>query len=413
MFTVFDTALSALSAISTAVDVVGNNLANLNTTGFKAGTVQFSDLMGQELGLGDASSQVGMGVMSPTVVTHYTQGTTQQSTGTLDAAISGNGFFVVRDANGQQLYTRAGNFSLDTSGHLVTASGANVQGWNAVGGVVNPNGAVSDIILPTGSVSAVPTTKMSLTVNLNAAGTTGSATGTYSAPIQVVDSLGAQHTLTATFTKTGSNAWSYTVTAPAADLGASAGPLATGSLAFDSSGRLTTPASGSDPVAVHLAGLANGAADQTIDWNLFNGASGLITQFAQDSSVSATNQDGQVAGQITGVQLDAGGLIVAKYSSGQKQTLGQVALAAIENPETLVSVGNNNLAATTTTSAPAIGASGSGGRGKIVAGTLEASTVDIATEFTNLITLQRSYSANSRVITTSDEMLQELMSVKR
>jgi flagellar hook protein FlgE len=144
-----------------------------------------------------------------------------------------------------------------------------------------------------------------------------------------------------------------------------------------------------------------------------NGASGLITQFAQDSSVSATNQDGLVAGQITGVRLDAGGLIVAHYSSGQDQTLGQVALAAIENPETLVSVGNNNLAATTTTSAPAIGASGSGGRGQIVAGSLEASTVDIATEFTNLITLQRSYSANSRVITTSDEMLQELMSVKR
>ena len=280
---------------------------------------------------------------------------------------------------------------------------------------MNPSGAVSDIVVPVNGVNAAsPTQNMSLAVNLNSAATVGQANATYSAPVQVIDGQGATHTLIVTFTKTGANAWDFAVTIPAADL-TSGGQtkVASGSLAFDGNGNMTTATVGKSPVQIKISGLLDGAPDQTINWNLVNGTTNLVTQFAQASGVSATSQDGTAAGQITKVSLQDGGLIVAQYSSGNQQTVGQLALASIQNPESLVSVGNNNLATTPASATPAIGASGTGGRGEIKAGTLESSTVDIATEFTNLITFQRSYSANSRVITTGDQMLQDLMNVVR
>jgi flagellar hook protein FlgE len=255
------------------------------------------------------------------------------------------------------------------------------------------------------------TTTMSLSANLDAGATVGSPSGTYAAPVQVVDSLGATHTLTATFTKTGANKWDYAVTLPGSDSKTGSDvQVAKGSLTFASDGTLDPTTA---PVTLKVAGLANGAADQNIDWSLVDGKTGLITQYAQKSGLSATKQDGVLAGQITNVGLSDGGQIVAHYSSGQQQVIGQLALAAITNPDSLTSAGNNNLAPTPGTSEAAIGAAGSGGRGNVVAGALEASTVDIATEFTNLITFQRSYSADSRVLTTGDEMLQDVLNVKR
>jgi flagellar hook protein FlgE len=165
---------------------------------------------------------------------------------------------------------------------------------------------------------------------------------------------------------------------------------------------------------VSIAGLADGASDMTINWNLFNSSgTGLVTQFTQANGVSATSQDGVAAGQITKVGISNGGLLVATYSNGQSATVGQIALATIENPGSMLAIGNNNLQPTASTSAPAIGASGTSGRGEIVGQSLEGSTVDIATEFTNLITFQRSYQANSRVITTADQMTQDLISLIR
>jgi flagellar hook protein FlgE len=415
MFTVLETALSALSGISSAVDVVGNNLANLNTTGFKASTVHFSEIMGQQLGSAASGSAIGQGVSAPLVVTSYTQGNDQRTNGALDAAISGSGFFVVHDSGNRQLYTRDGSFSLDSTGHLVTAAGSRVQGWNAAAGVLTTSGPADDIVVPMDGISAARATKgLSLSVNLNSAAVVDAPGATYSVPVQVVDSLGGSHTVTATFTKKGPNEWSYAVTLPEGDVTSEANAsLATGTLKFDSKGQLTSPTGDSGPVALKLTGLANGAADQTVNWSLYSGAQSLITQFATDNSISATLQDGQPAGQIASVGLEQGGLVVAHYSNGQQQTIGQIALASISNPDTLVSAGNNNLATTSATSAPTIGVAGTGGRGDIEAGALESSTADIATEFTNLITLQRSYSANARVITSADEMLQDLMSVKR
>jgi flagellar hook protein FlgE len=414
MFTSFTTALSALNSSSAAVSVVGNNLANLNTTGFKADTVQFADLMSQALGV-SASGQVGLGVGPAQTVKQFAQGSVQQTTGAFDAAIQGNGFFVVHDQSGQELYTRAGNFTLDASGHLQTASGASVQGWNAQSGVVNTNEPVTDIIIPVSGVSPAKATRnVSLNANLNAAGVIGATSGTYSTPVKVVDAQGGSHTLTFTFDKTATNGWNYTVTIPAEDLAPDGNTtLASGALTFDGAGRLLTPTAADSPIAISLSNLADGAADQSVDWNLYDGGSALLTQFSQISGVSGVSQDGLTAGQISKVCLSNGGLLVASYSNGQQLTVGQLALATIQNPGTLSAVGNNNLRRTPETSDPAIGAAGSSGRGQILGSSLEASTVDVATEFTNLISFQRTYQANSKVVTTVDQMTQELLGLIR
>ena len=415
MFTSFSTALSALNATSEAVNVVGANLANLNTTGYKAESVQFSDLVSQALGAGSANSQVGLGVGSARAVRQFTQGSIQQSGGAFDCAIQGKGFFVVHGQNGQTLYTRCGNFSLNSDGYLQTAGGDKVQGWNAQAAQIDTNTATGDIRVGlNGSTPAQAAKNLSLTVNLNAAGETGQTSGKFSAPIQVVDSLGGTHTLTVNFTKTGANAWSYDVTIPASDLGAGAATtLASGALGFSSSGELASPAATADPIAVKATGLANGAADLDIKWSLFQDGKSLLTQYAAASDLSASSQDGFGAGQITNLELSDGGLIQATYSNGQKTTVGQLALASISNPETLSAVGANNLEATPATGDVAIGAAGASGRGKIYGGSLEASTVDIASEFTNLISYQRTYQANSRVISTTDQMTQELIGLIR
>jgi flagellar hook protein FlgE len=409
----FSTALSGLSADSTAINVVGNDLANLNTTGYKSTELNFSDLMSQTLG--GAGSQVGMGIGQVSSFAKYTQGSLQNTSGPTDAAIQGNGFFVVKDSNNQQLYTRDGAFQVNSSGQLTTASGELVQGWNSLNGTVNTNAPISTISVPLGAtIPATATTTMKLGVNLDSRGTVGGASGSFSAPMQVVDSQGNTHTLTISFTKTAANAWDYSVSIPASDLTTGGTTtLTSGSLTFDANGQLATPASTTDPQTFTVAGLADGASDMPINWNLYDPTSGssLLTQVAETSGVASTWQDGLAAGQISNVSLQNGGLLVANYSNGKELTVGQLAVASISNPDSLSSVGNNNLAATSETAAASIGTANSGSRGQIVAGSLESSTVDIAQEFTNLLTFERGYQANSRVITASDQILQETVNL--
>jgi flagellar hook protein FlgE len=414
MFSSFSTALSGLNANSTEIDIIGNNLANLNTIGFKADSVQFSDLMSQQLGA-SASSAVGLGVAPAESVMQFQQGSIEQTGGALDAAISGNGLFVVSNSTGQQLYTRAGNFTLGADGSLLTATGEHVQGWGATAGVVNLNAPIGDITVPlTGVVPAKATTTISVDANLDSAAAGGAASGNFSTPVTVVDSQGGTHTVTLSFTNTGVNAWSYTATIPAADLKTGGTTtLASGNLTFDGNGQLLTPAAGA-PIALNIANLADGANDMTVNWAVYNPAgTGLLTQFAQSSGTSATNQDGLTAGQIVNINMGANGVLLANYSNGQQLPVAQLALANIQNPETLVSVGDNDLQATSATATPAIGTADSGGRGQVVGGALEQSTVDIAQEFTDLISAQRSYEANAKVITTSDQMLQDLIALKQ
>lgn len=411
MITAFSTALSALQGDNEAVNVIGNNLANMNTTGYKETEVEFSDLMSQVMG---GSEQVGLGIAPIQTETQYAQGTIQTTNGATDAAINGSGFFVVNNQAGQTLFTRAGDFQVAANGELETPTGEIVQGWNATGGTVNTNSAITNITLPLGgTVPASATTTMSINANLDSTPSSSTTESTFSAPIQVYDSLGNAHTLTATFTETAANTWSYAVTIPAADLkSGGTASVATGNISFNSDGTISSPAASATQPAVKITGLADGAADMNITWNLFDSSgNSTMTQLAQASGVSATNQNGFAAGQVSSVSIQDGGTIVAKYTNGQQATVGQIALATITNPNSLISVGNNELEASSTTAQPAIGVANSAGRGQIDGGALESSTVDMATQLTDLLQMQSSYQAASKVITTNDQMLEDTVSL--
>lgn len=420
MFTAFQTALSALNATSQGIDITSNNLANLNTTGFKASGVSFFDLVTQSYGTA-GHGQVGAGTSAMAVAT-YSQGTPQTTGNPLDAAIQGGGFFIVNNPNGSQVLTRAGNFKTDSSGYLVTQTGSRVQGWTQLNanGTVNTSGAIGDVQVPSGSLQKpVATTAFALSMNLDASAAVGSATGTFSYPIQAIDSLGNTQTLTASFTKTGPNAWTYNVTIPSSSLASpSTTPLATGTLAFNTDGTLQTPAaippSLLNQVAVPITGLADGAADLAINWNL-NDATGksTLTQVDSPSSVSANSQNGSASAQLTGVSIGEGGMIEGQFSNGLQKVLGQIALASIGNPDSLTALGNNTYQISAQTTLPVIGTAQTGGRGDIVGGSLESSTVDIAKEFTNLIVYQRGYQANAKVVNTEDQLTQDTISLKQ
>jgi flagellar hook protein FlgE len=414
MFDAFTTALSALNADVTAIDIVGNNLANLNTVGYKSDNVQFYDLISEQLGGTSSANSVGTGVSPAQALKQFVQGSIQTSSGPLDAAISGDGFFVVRDNIGRTLYTRAGDFKLAADGSLLSATGENVQGWMATGGQINLSAPMGNIIVPVnGVVPATPTTNLSLTANLDARPAVGATGASFSSPVQVVDSQGATHILTFSFTKTGVNAWSYTVTIPQADLKAGSNQIATGNLTFDANGQLLTPNQANGSIPLKITGLADGAADMTVNWNLYSGTTPQLSQFAQNSGVSGTQQDGFQAGQIAKISMGTDGIIIATYSNGQTAPIAQLALASIRNPDSMISVGNNNYQPTIDTAAPAVGAADSGGRGTVQGGALETSTVDVAQQFTQLMSFQRSYEAASKAITTTDQMLQTLIGLKQ
>jgi flagellar hook protein FlgE len=422
MFTTsFSTALSALSATSTAIDVVGNNLANLNSPGFKSSDVVFRDLVTQSLGAGLGETQVGFGTGQPLTVRHFTQGAIQTTSGLLDAAIQGDGFFVVKNDTGGTFYTRAGNFMVDKAGNLLTDTGCRVQGWTNMSGAaaLDTNGAIGNIIVPVGSLKPPNQTK-NFTVDLNLdSSAQPDATSKFSTPITVYDSLGTDHVLTLNFEKTGPNTWNYSVTIPGEEIeGGTAGtpyPIdgVSGAFTFDNTGKLVDPAYGA-PITFQIPGLADGAADMDLSWDPWASATvGRITQYGQNSASSANSQDGSAAAELDRVGLSDGGQILAHYTDGTQVVVGQVALASIRNPDTLVAAGNNNFQLSAGTAAPSIGVPGTGGRGTIVGGSIEASNVDIARQFTNLIVFQRGYEANARVITTADTISQDTIQLIR
>ncbi len=416
VFSAFSVALSALQAESSGIDTTGNNLANLNTNGFKGSTVDFQDMVSQAIGNGNSSSDQGLGVTIPLNIQQFTQGSIQTSSSSLDAAIEGNGFFIVQNQSGAQLYTRDGSFTVNADGMLQTQTGENVLGWTATPTGLNTSGPIGTIQVPAGTVlPPVATKNITMDLNLNA-NATADATSTFSQPIQIYDSLGAAHTLTATFVKSGANAWTETLTIPGADVGAT-GPqtIGTASLTFDpNTGLLTGPAAGS-PVQLTISGLADGATfPAAINLNLYDSSgAAALTQYAQPSSLSSSKQDGSAAAQMTSIAITNGGQIEATFSDGQTEVEGQLALANIRNPDTLNNVGSNEFSLSGTTAAPAVGTAQTGGRGQILGASLEASNVDMATQFTNLIVYQRGYQAATKVITTADSMTQDLVNLIR
>jgi flagellar hook protein FlgE len=308
---------------------------------------------------------------------------------------------------------------VDSSGNLLTDTGNMVQGWTQVDpttGQINTNGPIGNIVVPTGGLQApAPTTKLTADLNLNASAA-ADATSDFSTPVTVYDSLGNSHVLTIGFEKTAANTWSYQVSVPGADVSAgTAGtpfniPSASGTLKFDTNGNLTSPAAGS-PISIAIPGLNDGASDMNISWDPYNNGAPRITQFGQPSASSASGQDGSAAAQLVHVGLADGGQIVAQFSDGVQDVVGQVALASIRNPSTLIAAGNNSFQLSALTANPSIGSPGTGGRGSIVGGAVEASTVDIATEFTNLIVYQRGYEANAHVVTTADQLSQDTINL--
>ena len=414
----FSIALSGLNADSAALDVVGNNLANLNTTGYKDSNVSFYDLLQQSVAGG--STQIGGGVSAPQTERVFSQGSIQATGGNYDAAIQGNGFFVVQDPSGNTLYTRAGNFNLDANGNLVTATGQLVQGWVAQNGVVNTSGAVGNITIPSDALQTPSATQnFSLSLNLNAAGVAGQSSGSFSAPIQVVDSLGETHNLTVNFTETSPGNWNYEVDIPGADLtsGTAGTPsaVANGALTFDANGNLTSPTAPAQ-VQITITGLTDTANDMNLNWNLATESGAgtpIVTQYAATSAVSASTQDGVPASQVTQVSIANGGAITAQFSDGNQVVIGQLALASVSNPDSLIAVGQNNFEVGAKTATPVIGVPNTGTLGTVEGGSLETSTVNIATEFTNLIVYQNSYQANSKVISTLDQLTQALLALKQ
>jgi flagellar hook protein FlgE len=415
MGTAFSNALSGLKANSEAINVVSGNLANQNTYGYKANQVSFQELVSESLAGASTSNLTGASVV-PLSTQSFSQGSVTSTGQPYDAAIQGNGFFVVQNSQGQQAFTRAGNFTLDATGHLLTQGGEFVEGWNGINGAVNTNSPLSSIVVPVAGLRAPTTsTQFGLNLNLNANAAVGSTDATFSSPMQVVDSQGQTHVLTVTYTKTAPGAWSYDVTVPSADLKAGVGATTSllttpGSLTFDANGNLTSPAATDPPTVVTISGLADGAADMPLTWNFYDTAGkAQITQYDQASANLASSQNGTQAGQLTGISIGNNGQLTAAYTNGDKVAVAQLAVGTVLNPESMQDLGSNTFGVTSATSVPAIGTPGTGSRGTVTGGALEASTVDIATEFTNLLVYERGYQANSKVITTEDQVVQSTL----
>ena len=408
----FSIALSGLRANSVALSTIGNNLANLNTTAFKGQTTSFEDLFYQQIGSsgsGDAI-QVGAGTRVAGTSTDFTEGTIlpDSNANSADMALAGNGFFVVQQGGVQSL-TRAGNFQLSSSGGLITQDGQQVMGYAAVNGVVNQNSSLTPITIPVGlNEGAQATQNISVTTNLNSNATVGT---TFSSPVQIFDSLGQSHQVTVSYTKTATNTWNYSVDLPAGDF-TGVPSNNTGTLTFNSSGNLVSPAGSVNNITFPT--LVDGASNLSFNWNL-NNSSGTptISQLAAASSNTANSQDGFTSGVYQSFTVDSSGVITAQFSNGRTSTIGQLAVATVANTAGLTASGGNNYMTTAASGLATIGLAGVGGRGTVDDAALEQSNVNIATEFSNLIIAQRAFEANSKTVTTFDTISQDVISMVR
>jgi flagellar hook protein FlgE len=418
----FGVPLSGLIASQDQLSSVSNNLANLDTVGFKDQTVSFSDLFAQSSLTNGANNPIesGLGVTTSQTNSDFTDGGISSTGIASNMALSGNGFFVTQSNAGTQNYTRAGDFTVNPAGYLTTASGDLVMGYGATNGVVSTTGSLQSLQVGLGSViPASATSQFNIKANLNSNATTGS---TYSSTTPVFDSLGAQHVLTVTYTKSATtNQWTYQTTMPTADLSASALPtsgtntiLGSGTLNFDSSGNMvfaptvpaTVPATYVKSLSVAVPGFADGGAASTLAWDLADAnGNGTITQ-TDLGNTTASTQNGQGAGTLTSFSVQADGTIQGVYSNGQTDALGQVAIASFANTQGLTRVGGNDYQATPGSGTASIGTAKTGGRGTITGGSVEASNVDVAAEFSKMIVAQQAYSANAKTITTFQQISQ-------
>jgi len=449
-FTTFTTALSGLNANAQGLSVVGNNLANVNTTGFKESAISFVDVLGQAntSGIpGTGSINLGLGTQVESVRQNFGEGSIQTTNNPLDVAIQGRGFIALNGSSGRA-YTRAGNLRVDQNQKLVADNGMAVQGYvrNPLTGNVDPNLGVQDIQMPTGVESPIKTTQFQLTMNLDG----GALSGTqFTTSIQVFDSIGTAHIAKITLQKDVApgpppvTRWRFDVTIPKKETaGASPtdpgaislitgrdavtpiAPPSCGTLVFDSGGKLQSAYLGADPGtlppladlqlpatgATFPAMVNGGALNPNITWKLLNpDRSSNVTGYANASDVSFSYQDGAGSGSISSISVLPDGTVSGVFTNGKTVDFAQIVLAQFGNVDGLIPAGGGLYQESLESGAAFVGVAGTGGRGRLIGGALEQSNVDLATELTKIIIYQRGYQANAKLITTTDQLLQQTM----
>ncbi len=412
----FSQAVSGLNAASSNLDVIGNNIANSATVGFKSATVSFADMF--------ADSKVGLGVKVAAVTQDFNDGTTTSTSRGLDVAISQSGFFRMTDTSGAVYYSRNGQFTLDANRNIVNADGLQLTGYPATGTPPTVQTGANPVALnvPTTAMSAKATTAAALVANLNSTDSTPTKdwtttntdlsnidVDTYNskATMTTYDSLGNEHNINLYYVKTGDNSWKmYPVDGTTGQSAAGTGANADGSydVTFNSSGQMTSPTA-----TVQLAtATLNGSAAGTFNLNL----AGSQQQNTGTSTFGNPTQDGYKPGDLTSYQINNDGTVVGTYSNEQTQTLGQIALANFANPEGLKSEGNNVWSATNSSGQALVGLAGTGNLGTLTAGALESSNVDLSKELVNMIVAQRNYQSNAQTIKTQDQILNTLVNLR-
>jgi flagellar hook protein FlgE len=436
--------VSGLNAQSRAMSIFSSNIANVNTVGYKGSASAFQTMLGAANG---GAAGLSDGVMASAQANITQQGAEFATSSPTDLAITGNGFFCVStsaDKAAQMLYTRAGSFTPDSSGNLRNSAGLYLQGWpvNADGSVPN-SGPLGPININSIPGKGEATSNLSLAANLDASAdadpnyVVGSMTNgvppvqpTYSTTVNVYDSQGGSQPLKISYIKTGANTWSYEVayTGDKNNLDSTADPnaplIATGNLTFNADGSLASAADttsgssvsspdGSINISIPWNPATSGLKPQTIDFKMGTyGKTDGVTQFNSESVLNNTTVDGALFGNVTGTTIGADGTVYANFSNGLTQAEYKIPLATFANPDGLAQVGGNAFAVTQNSGAANLGTPGAGNRGGLQAYALEGSTVDLATEFTNMITTQQAYSASARVVSTASQMLDELMQIQ-
>lgn len=416
----FNQAVSGLNAAASNLDVIGNNIANSQTVGFKSGSVTFADMF--------AGSKVGLGVKVASVQQDFTDGITTTTNRGLDVAISGNGFFRMKDANGGVYYSRNGQFTKNQDNFLTNAQGVFLTGYPAAGSppTIQQGAQPSAIQIPTGMMPAKASTSGNMSMNLNSAHEAPKNTPfkvddvesyTYATSITTYDSLGNSHNMNLYFVKgdpvtaapvppatTGKTTTPWTVYSVDSAAAAGSAPQNAGQLVFDQNGTLQNSGT---PLALKMAA-NNGAPAQ--DFNLT--FTGSMQQNTGKDGVTAKNQDGYAAGEMTGYQINDDGTITGTYSNQQTQLLAQIVMANFANPEGLQSEGNNMWKESGTSGQAIVGVPGASGLGALTSGAVEASNVDLSKELVNMIVAQRNYQSNAQTIKTQDQILQTLVNLR-
>jgi flagellar hook protein FlgE len=418
----FQQGLSGLNASSKNLEVIGNNIANANTYGAKSSRAEFSDVYANALN-GAGANAVGIGTTLAAVSQQFTQGNITSTNNPMDLAINGAGFFQVSDGANPTMYSRNGQFKVDRDGFIVNDQAQRLLGYPADGtGVIQPGNALP-LQLPTAGISPQTTSKITLEMNLDSrVATTAPAAGpainfsdatTYNnaTSLTAYDAKGQDVALTYYFQKSATDTWNVFVTANGAPInGTAAAPLPTTTISFPTNGG--APVAPVGPVTFDIPASTNAAGAQTVAITGVQLNLAGATQYGAGFGVTNLTQDGYASGQLTGVSIEASGIVMARYSNGQSKPAGQIELATFRNPQGLHPMGGNAWSRGYASGDPILGVAGQGNLGTLQSGALEESNVDLTAELVDMITAQRVYQANAQTIKTQDQVLQTLVNLR-